>query len=74
MLSMADVRQKATVNGNPLLDGFTTEMNEFYSRDRDTDILDYVPELKQRMLDIIRQYPPLHPDDWEATATLESSI
>jgi len=72
MLSMADVRRKAEVNGNPILDSFSSEMNEFYSRERDTDILEYVPQLKQRMLDVIRQHPPPRPDDWEAT--LETSI
>ena len=65
MLSMADVRRKAAVNGNPLLDTFTAEMDEFFSRERDTEILYYVPELKQRMLDVIRDHPPPHPDDWE---------
>ena len=62
---MADVRRKADVNGNPLLDTFTTEMNEFFSRERDIDILDYVPELKQRMLQAQRAHPPPRPDDWE---------
>lgn len=67
MLSMADVRRKADVNGNPLLDSFTAEMNEFFSRERDTDILDYVPELKRRMLRAQREHQSPRPDDWEPT-------
>jgi hypothetical protein len=67
MLSMADVRRKADVNGNPLLDSFTAEMNEFFSRERDTDILDYVPELKRRMLRAQKEHPSPRPDDWEPT-------
>ena len=65
MLSMADVRRKADVNGNPLLDTFTSEMDQFFSQERDTDILYYVPELKQRMLNVIRNHPPPRLDDWE---------
>jgi hypothetical protein len=67
MLSMADVRRKAEVNGNPLLDSFTAEMNEFFSRQRDTDILDYVPELKRRMRQAQSEHLPPRPDDWEPT-------
>jgi len=65
MLSMADVRRKAEVNGNPLLHSFTGEMNEFFSRERDIDILDYVPELKERMRKAQNEHPPPRPDDWE---------
>jgi len=64
-LSTNDIRRKAETNKNPFLQIFTPEIEDFYARVRDTEVLHYVPELKERMLRVIRQHPPPHPDDWE---------
>jgi hypothetical protein len=44
---------------------FDAEIDEFFSREEDTEIQYLVPKLKERMLQVIREYPPAHPDDWE---------
>lgn len=45
---------------------YTDEVDEFFSRVRDTEILYYVPELKRRMIHSINQCPSSpRPDDWE---------
>jgi hypothetical protein len=43
---------------------YSPKVEEFFSREEDTEILYYVPELKQRMLSAIERSPPPHPDDW----------
>jgi hypothetical protein len=64
ILSYVDLLLKAEKNGNPFLAGFTAELDECYSRVRDTEVLMYIEKLKSRMLDAIEQHPPAHPDDW----------
>jgi hypothetical protein len=39
-------------------------MDEFFSRERDTEIWHFLPELKKRMGRTIKERPPRHPDDW----------
>ena len=62
---MEDVRRKAAQNKNPFLDAYSPEMDEFFSRVRDTEILHYLPTLKERMLRVLKEHPPVHLDDWE---------
>lgn len=67
-LSQHDAHQKSAMNKNPFLTEYDDEMDEFFSRVEDTEIQYYVPELKERMLRSIRQYPIPHPDDWEPSS------
>jgi hypothetical protein len=48
---------------------FSSEIDEFFSRERDTEVHHYLPALKNRMLNAIRENPPLHPDDWQPVPT-----
>jgi len=63
-LSQADVARKAQRNSNPFLT-FDSQVDSFFSHEKDTEIHYYVPELKRRMLRAIRDNPPPRPDDWE---------
>jgi len=51
-------------NKNPFM-GFDDEIDEFFSREKDTEVQYYLPALKERMLRTIREHPPVHPDDWQ---------
>jgi len=66
-LSLADARRKSEMNRNPFIKDFDKDMDEFFSRVRDTEIYHFLPELKERMLTSIRRHSPLHPDDWVPT-------
>jgi len=63
-LSQADVDRKARSNKNPFL-MFDSQVDRFFSREKDTEVQFYVPELKRRMLRSLQDNPPPHPDDWE---------
>src|SRR5271169_224038 len=62
-LSQEDARRKSETNKNPFM-GFNEEVDEFYSRETDTEVQRFLPRLKQRMLRVLREFPPAHPDDW----------
>ena len=66
-LSQADVMRKARANKNPFL-AFSSEVDRFFSREKDTEVRYYVPELKRRMLRAVEENPPVRPDDWEPDA------
>lgn len=63
-LSYADVARKANNNQNHFL-VFDSDIDQYFSREKDTEIHYYVPELRRRMLSAIQENPPMHPDDWE---------
>lgn len=63
-LSQADARRKAIDNKNPFMN-FDSEIDEFFSREIDTEVHYLVPQLKERMIKAIQEHPPAHPDDWE---------
>jgi hypothetical protein len=44
---------------------FSSEIDEFFSRERDTEIHRFLPALKERILEAIAEDPPAHPDDYE---------
>jgi hypothetical protein len=62
-LSQEDARKKAEANRNPFMT-FNPQIDEFFSKERDTDIQYLLPALKQRLLSSIEHHPPAHPDDW----------
>jgi hypothetical protein len=49
---------------------FNPEIDEFFSRIRDTEIFHLLPALKRRMMHAIEQHPPHHLDDWEPPSVL----
>ena len=63
-LSQADARRKSEANRNPYMN-FSPEVDEFFSRERDTEIHYLLPRLKDRLLKSIQEHPPIHPDDWQ---------
>jgi hypothetical protein len=63
-LSQNDARKKSIENKNPFMN-FDAQIDDFFSREHDIEILSFLPELKQRMLRVIEEHPPEHPDDWE---------
>jgi hypothetical protein len=52
---------------------FNPEIDAFFSRERDTEILYLLPALKQRMLSVIHSHPPAHPDDWSPPQDTEAA-
>jgi hypothetical protein len=62
-MSQEDARRKSAANRNPFMN-FSEEVDEFFSREVDTEIQYYLPELKERLLNLTREFPPAHPDDW----------
>jgi hypothetical protein len=70
-LSLKDVKLKGDVNKNPYIHDYDNAMDEFFSRERDTEIWQFLPELKQRMAQMIKERPPRHPDDWEVPPAKE---
>ena len=44
---------------------FNPKIDEFFSRERDTEVHYFLPQLKSRMLQAIQNNPPPHPDDWQ---------
>jgi hypothetical protein len=44
---------------------FDEEVDEFFSREEDIEIQYLVPKLRERMIKVIRDHPPAHPDDWQ---------
>jgi hypothetical protein len=62
-LSQADARRKSETNRNSFMN-FSTEVDDFFSREIDTEIQYLLPQLKERMLAAIKKNPPAHPDDW----------
>jgi hypothetical protein len=75
-LSQEEARRKSEANKNPFM-GFDDEIDAFFCREKDTEIQQYLPQLKERMLRTIREHPPAHPDDWQpslsSTSTAETS-
>jgi hypothetical protein len=63
-LSKDYVRRKSQENRNPFLASWNDETDDFFNTERDTEILAYLPELKDRMWRAIEENPPIHPDDW----------
>jgi hypothetical protein len=47
---------------------FRPDVDEFFSKERDTEIHYLLPALKDRMLKVLRDDPPVHPDDWRSAA------
>jgi len=43
---------------------FNDQIDEFFSRERDTEVFYLLPDLKERMIKVIEDHPPAHPDDW----------
>ena len=43
---------------------YNEDINEFFSKERDTEVWWLLPRLKERMLNSIRDFPPPRPDDW----------
>jgi hypothetical protein len=43
---------------------YNEDINEFFSKERDTEVWWLLPRLKERMLNSLRDFPPPHPDDW----------
>ena len=67
-LSQEEARRKSELNKNPFMN-FNPDIDEFFSREQDTEIHHYLPELKSRLLSVIHRHPPVHLDDWSpATA------
>jgi hypothetical protein len=64
-LSLADARRKSQANKNPFIKDYDETMDEYFSRVEDTEVLRYVPALKNRMERVIGEDPPVRPDDWE---------
>ena len=62
-LSAGDARRKSSMNKNPYMN-YSEELDEFFSRERDTEVWYLLPRLKERMLHSLRDFPPPHPDDW----------
>lgn len=50
--------------------GFDDEVDKFFSQERDVEVQYYLPELKERMLRVISEHPPAHPDDWRPSSDL----
>jgi len=46
---------------------FSSEIDEFFSRERDTEVHYLLPALKERILKVIVEDPPAHPDDYEGS-------
>lgn len=46
---------------------FSAEIDEFFSRERDTEVHYLLPALKERILKAIVEDPPAHPDDYEGS-------
>lgn len=65
-LSQEESRRKAEVNRNPFMN-FSAEIDEFFSRERDTEVHYLLPALKERILNAIAEDPPAHPDDYEGS-------
>jgi hypothetical protein len=61
--SQEDARRKSQANKNPFMD-FNEEIDSFFSREKDTEVHYLLPKLKERMLKVIQEHPPAHPDDW----------
>jgi hypothetical protein len=61
--SQEDARRKSQANKNPFMD-FNEEIDAFFSREKDTEVHYLLPKLKERMLKVIQEHPPAHPDDW----------
>jgi hypothetical protein len=40
-------------------------MDEFFSRVEDKEVYHYIPALRERIQQSIRENPPAHRDDWE---------
>lgn len=47
---------------------YRPEIDEFFSRERDTEVQYLLPALKERMQRVLEEHPSLHPDDWQPTA------
>ena len=62
-LSAADARRKSDANRNPFMN-YNEDLDEFFSRERDTEVWYLLPRLKERMLNSLRDFPPPRPDDW----------
>lgn len=62
-LSEADARRKSETNKNPFMN-FSKQVDEFFSREKDTEVFYFLPRLKERMLESLKKHPPAHADDW----------
>jgi hypothetical protein len=71
-LSQEEARKKSENNKNPYMD-FSPEIDEFFSREKDTDIQYLLPALKTRLLSVLESHPPIHPDDWSPTQVTQSA-
>jgi hypothetical protein len=67
-LSEDEARKKSERNKNPFMN-FNPEIDQFFSKEEDTEIQYLLPALKRRLLSAIERHPPIHLDDWSPSFT-----